>query len=348
MSQVGLVSLCGLNQHDEVWIRSVIHMCLYQLDRTWEITSADVADVIICTPQSLSQWHQDVASEAIIVCLVHEQQQALSGSLVLHAPIRAAEFIQVLSRCDQLLSSRESMTYVPRPHRDSGGVDTPSSALETNLLVDEIHRQRQHHHFLNVSQDGRSWLQIDYLTERYIWLAADDERVPATVADSAVTWGEFCAVVGGVAQDWTFRSSQQRVCETAHPNWQPLQSLLWGLAYGPLAKHSLPVSDSKRYRLACWPDFGSLRPDATDLRLAAYASTRAYTIAELSRFAGVDQERVKGFLHACQCCRLVTEQRRQEEVVNDNNVIDLATHKASQSPLLRALDAIRQVFSGRY
>lgn len=141
-----------------------------------------------------------------------------------------------------------------------------------------------------------TWLQVD---GQRIFVQPRADRVAARVADL----DSLVALLEGA----TLPLEMVPAGEAADglPLQVSLQALIWALAVRSGA-HCVRRWDARQllFRLAAWPHFGEWQSSPALLRLAALYSRQAASIAAGSQRAGVDEAQVRGFLLACELCRV--------------------------------------------
>jgi hypothetical protein len=94
-----------------------------------------------------------------------------------------------------------------------------------------------------------------------------------------------------------------------------------------------------RYRIRRWPNFGLIRPQPAQLRLAAGLSSRPASLNELIRTGTVPRGMAIRTFNALYCCGLLD---RMEPAASPSRPPDLAPATPSRPGLTRLLDTMRR------
>lgn len=147
-------------------------------------------------------------------------------------------------------------------------------------------------------QEG--WLD---LAGQRIHLQPDEDRLAATVSDFDALLGVLCCA--DFDTELALQPGAAPGQAGALPFSATLSQVIWALALRSGASRTRDW-DAHRllFRIASWPHFGEWQVSPPLLRLAALYARQPASIASGCELAAVDEDTVRGFLLACELCRL--------------------------------------------
>jgi len=218
------------------------------------------------------------------VSVVHDGDDSLPGTKVLHAPIKSSEFIALLNDISR------STDHI---HRDAA--PTTAEATGSGSVADALHELMQTKSpALHAVGCGAKTVFI-VPASRSMYTAA-----PLTATDLA-QWLSARAL----RIDRMDEQSARRVAGHAETQ-RDLDGLLWRIGLegsdGALLR-SLP--QQAKFSLKRWPDFGRLAHEAFHFRMAALLSRGACTIEQLAVASNHTSWQARAFVNACAMCDLI-------------------------------------------
>lgn len=143
-------------------------------------------------------------------------------------------------------------------------------------------------------QEG--WLQVG---EQRVFVQPRADRLAASVADLE----SLLALLEGATLPLQIAPAGEAV--DVLPLQVSLQAVIWALALRS-GTHCVRRWDARQlqFRLAAWPHFGEWQSSPALLRLAALYSRQPASIADGCQRAAVDEAQVRGFLLACELCKV--------------------------------------------
>lgn len=287
-SRIRKLTAVGLPARDELLVRSLLQVVSTKTTEAWMFQENLEADVALCNPASaLAAVAMRRASSHGLLCasVVHEETPSLPDTLTLRAPIRSADFIDLLNHASEQL-------IVPLRVRRSAGGDSACSGPAA-LAMREL-----------LLKGGARYASISVGEASFV-IALTTRRI-----GGAIPQGEAELLQLGLGEARLERledaTGEQRM---AAARWvDSLDRLLWlaGLHASEAALHDgLPVDGC--YRLRRWPDAGRLPLQPFHLRMASLLVRQAMSAAELAELTGQPLAQARAFLQACAMCCLLDE-----------------------------------------
>ncbi|WP_109127349.1 hypothetical protein [Dyella sp. C11] len=288
-SRIRKLTAVGLPAREELLVRSLLKMVSAKTTEEWMFQENLEANVALCHPDSaLSMMALKRANSHGMLCVsvVHEDEHALPDTLMLRAPIRSADFIDVLNRASERLvhvvpakasATTDEVTVEPlvlalRRLLLSGQKGFVAITVGASTLVLSTATRR----LASASPLQESELLRLGLAGLYRWDVIDDEQGARAMA----------AAVDG----------------------DSLDRLLWlcGLqAPEALFDKSLPVDGT--YVLRRWPDAGRLALEPYHLRMASLLVRQPMGARALADVTGRSVSEARAFLRACAMSCLLEE-----------------------------------------
>lgn len=245
----------------------------------WITVTPDEAEVIVVhrddRDQRLRAWK---ASGKILVEIATSERANSVGSHSLVYPFRAAQVLALLEELDEEIAT--------------GTASTP--ALSESWSFSQALRN------LREPRDRKTWLVARHADAPVLWVRCDAEiyRADASTLQS----------IRGGSIPWRALTLQ----ETSH--WpeglaeRAAAELVWFAAFHASDQLAPWLSPHSRYRLTRWPDFSSIRPPATQIRIAAALSAAQLNLEQLASRARVSQEEASRTLSALDACSAIASE----------------------------------------
>jgi hypothetical protein len=283
LSRTRKLTTVGLPLRDDLLIRSLVQVIGSRTVDDWTFYDGFEADVALCNPSSnlsgIALRRAEQSAGLTCVSVIHDGEDSLPGTKVLHAPIKSTEFIALLND----VSHSAGRIQHPAAHADD--VRSVANALHELMQTKspELHAVECGTVTVFVVPASRTLYAAAPLAETDVrqWLGKHPLRIDHMQEASA------------------------RLVATAE-NRRDLDGLLWRLGLegndGTLLS-GLP--ESAKFHLKRWPDFGRLAHQAFHFRMAALLSRGAYTIEELAAASKHVEDDVRAFVNACAMCDLI-------------------------------------------
>ena len=246
---------------------------------TWSIVAPEAAEVVVVhqgdPDERIAAWRAD--GKLIVEFAIGESTTA-SPSAALIYPFRAAQALALLERLDaQLISSDEAQPPQTSPAAEATQSDDPWSFVETLRTIHEV-------------QNSEAWLVARDGKVPRLWLRADGVIY---VAEQTTT----LAIRRG-----TLNLARLGLHKSSLPADGPAPragaELSWFAAYHASANLAPWLKPAVRYRLTRWPNFGSIRPLPSHLRVVAALASRPARPDEIAARAHVSTEEAVRVLNA--------------------------------------------------
>jgi hypothetical protein len=284
LSRTRKLTTVGLPLRDDLLIRSLVQVIGSRTVDDWMFHDGFEADVALCNPHSslsgIALRRAEQSAGLTCVSVIHDGEDSLPGTKVLHAPIKSTEFIALLNdvshsagRIQQLSSAQanDAHSVANALHELMQAKSPELHAVECGTMtVFIVPASRTLYAAAPLAEaDMRSWLgahplRIDRMQEASARLVVTDE------------------------------------------NRRDLDGLLWKIGLegtdGALLS-GLPAG--AKFHLKRWPDFGRLTHQAFHFRMAALLSRGVYTIEELAAASKHVADDVLAFVNACAMCDLI-------------------------------------------
>jgi len=288
LSRARKLTTVGLPLRDELLIKSLIQVIGTKTVDDWTFYEGFEADVALCNPNSnlagvaLRRAGQSAAPTCVSV--VHDGDDSLPGTKVLHAPIKSSEFIALLNDISR------STDHIRRD-----AAPAAAEAADSCSVADTLHELMQAKSpALHAVNCGAKTVFI-VPASRSLYAAA-----PLTQTDLA-QWSSARTL----RIDRMDEQSARRLAGHTESR-RDLDALLWRIGLegsdGVLLR-SLP--QGAKFSLKHWPDFGRLAHEAFHFRMAALLSRGACTIEQLAAASNHTSWEARAFVNACAMCDLI-------------------------------------------
>lgn len=282
----------------------------------WEIASPEEADVIVFHADApdgrLPEWQ---ASGKLALEIATAPQPGAIGSRTLVYPFRAARAFALLEQLDAELESAAALNYAMSSH--TGEFKRPAPGEESWSFVDALRTLRAY-------SGGERWWVVYREAEPVLW-----------VKSGGVVYLADPAVVESLRQG-TLQLHEMRMQSGAPPaNGAQLRGgseLIWFAAYYTSNRLAVALSDSARYRIARWPNFGAIRPPVAQIRVVAALSARAVDLGEVASLARIPVTDAARTLNALSALGLLLPAESDTESV--------VAARAPATPTVNALGAL--------
>jgi hypothetical protein len=299
----------GLPLRKELLVRSLLAIVNAKTNDRWSFSDDIDADVAICDPQSdlseVAQRHSQRSGAPRCVSLIVDGGNAIGDTPTLGDPIRAAELVSVLNAVSKRLpaitaastAARQPEKRTPQPASTSSAVTGDEFrfglALRDLLALasPQMYRIEAGDIALDVIPAARALL----IKEGF------SIEVPARL---------FSANAQMRITPLAEMQARRVIASGAKP--QAIDWLLWLAGREGPRDHLLPGLPSEaRFQLRRWPDFGRLKHDQYDLRMAAHLTRSARSIDELAAASGASTDQARAFVNASALCDLIEVRARE-------------------------------------
>ncbi len=307
----------GLAARDELLVRSLLKVVNMRTTEAWLFHEEIDADVALCNPDSaLSMMTLKKAGSAGQLCIpvVHDVAQEQSAPLVLRAPIRSSDFIEVLNQASAQLQQATSLRRAP----SADGNDEPLAHALFRLRL----QAAATHVRIGI---GGATLIVDLKTRRLgSTHALNDDELLMIGQERMFQLQVIDEVDGGAALQ-----------QTRHI--QSIDRLWWLSGMHSAAAGAATISADRRYQLRRWPDAGRLPMESFHLRMTAVLTRGAMTALQLAEAVKRPTSDALAYLAGCSMLGLLVE------VVEPREAATLAvpvTRASRYSDLFQSLRAV--------
>ena len=250
---------------------------------TWRMGPLESADVLVFhegnTDERIAQWKSQ--GRPAVEIAVQNRLDTDTPNLLVY-PFRAAQVLVLLDRLEtQLTSSFEALVPDESTAAPVATNQDPWSFVESLRALRSV-------------QNSEAWLVGRNERTPILWLRGDVATYtaePVTVqairrgvlSPNSLTLEKGSAPTGGQAP----RSGVE---------------LSWFAGYYASDRLAPGLTISARYRISSWPNFGLIRPQPSQLRVAAGLSSAAADLGEIIKRAGVAAEEATRTLNALYAC----------------------------------------------
>ena len=250
---------------------------------TWRMGPLESADVLVFhegnTDERIAQWKSQ--GRPAVEIAVQNRLDTDTPNLLVY-PFRAAQVLVLLDRLEtQLTSSFEALVPDESTTAPVAANQDPWSFVESLRALRSV-------------QNSEAWLVGRHERTPILWLRGDVATYtaePVTVqairrgalSPNSLTLEKGSAPTGGQAP----RSGME---------------LSWFAGYYASDRLAPGLTISARYRISSWPNFGLIRPQPSQLRVAAGLSSAAADLGEIIKRSGVAAEEATRTLNALYAC----------------------------------------------
>ncbi|MBB3229135.1 hypothetical protein FHW69_003787 [Luteibacter sp. Sphag1AF] len=275
-SKMRKVTAVGLLARDELLVRTLLKVVTTQTTEAWSFHDGFEANVALCNPDSaLSMMAIRRASSHGLLCVsvVHDGGHVLPETLMLRAPIRSSDFIDVLNRASGRLQVQgRSQESWPKDDERYESVAQALSRLKSERTARHARIEVQNRVLVVEFRTGQM-AGVDDLTDADLVDIAHSRSFTLTVLDERPgDTGTFTHV---------------------------LDRLLWLSGLHGASHGEADVLPDRRYQLRRWPDAGSLPLQSFQLHMAAVLSRQAATADELASRVQRPLQDAEAFLNGC-------------------------------------------------
>jgi hypothetical protein len=262
------------------------------------VPSPDSADVIVLhesdRDERVSGWYE--SGKAVIV-IVSKVDLSPAGEDVLVYPFRALQARELLNALDQRLNTQRDQV-----------VSTSEQLVANAKDSDDCWRFLKKLRTLHEVQNGGVWLVGKLQSAKVLWVRGD-------CREYAIDPETLQALRAGTL-DLNAIQLQSAPALGAHCVVRPAEELLWFSGYysGPILAPWL--SATERYGVTHWPNFGLIRPHASQIRMAALLATATLSVEKLVTRAHVTMEDAVRTLNALSACGLLETAPSEERAKN--------------------------------
>lgn len=280
----------------------------------WETVPPDDADVVVFHIEDdkdsrVADWQ---ASGKLAVQIYTNPRTTPASRHALIYPFRAAQAFALLEQLDSELQSSESAR---------GGATDDAPAAERVILKAERWAFVEKLESLRAQRNAQTWSVAYGDSGPLVWIKSGGA---AYFAESATV----LAIRNG-----TLRLDRLRLGPPHSPpgsdSLKPESELSWFAAGHASPRLIEGLSDTTHYRLARWPDFGSIRPPRSQLRATAVLTCQSVTAAELAARARITLEEANRTLNALAVHGLLTSTLPEAH--------EAATERTSGAPAFKGL-----------
>lgn len=279
----------GLPLRDDLLIRSLVQVIGTQTADSWTFHDGFEADVALCNPNSslagiaLRRAEHDDALTCVSV--VHDGDESLPGTRVLHAPVKSLELISLLNEVSHVAA--HARRAPPAHHAEMEGAVYRTADLLHELMrakSPDLHAVECGEVTVFLVPATRAFYAAEPPTETELahWLTGREARVRRVTEASA-----------------------QRIVAHAQ-NRRDLDALLWRAGLEGSGDALLPAMRAgAKFKLKRWPDFGRLVHQSFHFRMAALLSRGSYDLEELAAASTHTAAEARAFINACAICDLL-------------------------------------------
>jgi hypothetical protein len=285
------IATVGLSDRERLLLRSLVRLVEHRLGSAWEVydEQGGEAEVVVIAPQGAGPW-EDLEAGVLPAIAVACAQQAPEGARwVLHKPIRAAELIALLERLGEHLGAPPPEARQAAPAGAFRPGEYLPGLLDTGAVAGNV--------FRFALPDGPGVL-VDPVSGVFYSKASLAALAPLLRASAHTI--QVSPLLG---------AHLQRELEVRRLQPRPLESLVFAAVAAASRGRVLEgrQADAPAH-LKRWPDFMHLPRRPGHLRLAAYLSRYAATVAQAARVTGVPLSEVVDFVNACAVTGLLDEE----------------------------------------
>jgi hypothetical protein len=284
----------------------------------WTVTAPEAAQVLVVheddRDERIGAWR---AQGKLVVVIATDSQRDHVQPIALLYPFRAAQVLSLLEHLDAQLGRGEQ--------EDSHGTERlATQEPDCWSLVDALVTFR-------AVENDQAWLVAQDARSPILWIRGDSGAYVAdSIAVQALRDGSLHL------NRLLLRKSSAPAPELARRSGMELSWFAGFHASNGLSPHLRP---DVRYRIRRWPNFGLIRPQPAQLRLAAGLSSRPASLNELIRQRAVSRDTGIRTFNALYCCGLLD----RAQAPAPPRVPPAAAPEAPSRPgLTRLLDSMRR------
>ncbi len=249
---------------------------------TWTTASPDEADVIVFHRDDQDERVADLLARGkLAVEIATLADRDSPGSRALVYPFRAAQALELLERLDMELASGEDLKEAVGRHLET--LEPQARKNDPWSFVEALRATR-------ALDDPHAWLVASTAEAPIIWVRARGTTylaAPATVQTLRLG-----------ALKLTDLELRQGAPPTEHSTPRHEAELSWFAAYHASDRLAPWLSPSARYRITRWPDFGAIRPAASQIRVVAALAAVPSDLLQIAERAHVPTEEAVRTLNA--------------------------------------------------
>lgn len=289
LSRARKLTTVGLPLRDDLLIRSLIQVVGTKTVDDWTFYDGFEADVALCNPNSNLAGvalRRAAGQSTALTCVsvVHDGEDSLPGTKVLHAPIKSTEFIALLN---DISHSSGRIGHAAMP----AAAEATDERSVANALHDLMQTKSPDLHAVECA----SATLFIVPASRMLYAAA-----PLAEAELKQWFGTRPLRI-----DRMDEQSARRLVGDIESR-RDLDGLLWRIGLEGNDDALLNgLSEGAKFHLKRWPDFGRLAHQAFHFRMAALLSRGAYTVEELAAASNHSPAEARAFVNACAMCDLI-------------------------------------------
>lgn len=250
----------------------------------WTLTSPEAAQVLVVheddDDERIGLWREE---GRLVVAIATEPQREHVAPISLVYPFRAKEVLNLLERLDVQLEHAPLAPVPEAPGREHTDDWSMVEALAT---------------FREVEND-KAWLVARDARMPILWVRGD---AGAYVADPLAVQA---------IRDGSLQLNRLLLRKSAEPGPElPRRSgleLAWFAGYHASERLAPQLQSHMLYRIVRWPNFGLIRPQSAQLRLAATLSAHPSSLEQLIQSGTLPQELTVRTLNAFHACGLLVK-----------------------------------------
>ena len=250
---------------------------------TWRMGPLESADVLVFhegnTDERIAQWKSQ--GRPAVEIAVHSRLDTDTANLLVY-PFRAAQVLVLLDRLEtQLTSSFEALVVDETMTAPIAASQDPWGFVESLRALRSV-------------QNSEAWLVGRNARTPILWLRGD----VATYTAEPVT----VEAIRRGALSLNSLSLEKGAAPTGGQAPRSGMELSWFAGYYASERLAPALTLCARYRMSSWPNFGLIRPQPAQLRVAAGLSSGAADLGEIIKRTGVtaaEAIRTMNALYAC-------------------------------------------------
>jgi len=253
--------------------------------------STDKADVAVIAGAARNErveaWRQ---SGKPVIFITMPDAPPVNDEHVLVYPFRANQLLHMLNALDARLDAPVAVTSAPVVPQPATATGVHKATLRAWSFVEALRTLRE-------VQNSEVWLSgVQGQTPR-LWIKGDGSEYsadPATVQD--IRRGAF---------PFSETNLRKGAPPPAHRGVRSAAELQWFAGSHADARLAPWLSESVRYRITRWPNFGLIRPLPSQIRATALLGSTPLTASDLARRGALPPEEALRTLNALDACGLL-------------------------------------------
>jgi hypothetical protein len=260
----------------------------------WTIVPPETADVVVVshadTNEQIADWK--AGGKLMVVITTESDADVSSEERVLVYPFRAMEVLGLLDRLDAEIRSGISLRETHEAEKVNGSSGDPWAFVESLRTLREV-------------QNSEGWLVGRDGDTALLWIKTD---ASGYFADPSIAQALRRGQI-----DLTRLGLRRGAPPAAGSFVRSGVELAWFAGFYASDGLAPWIKGDERFRIARWPNFGLIRPPASQIRIAATLSSKAATISEITARAQVSPEEAARTLNALATCDVLVIQESVAE-----------------------------------